>query len=100
LESETYPSRIFGGYQYMSPKMHADLDLLLIALGSPLKCVAVDEVISGMQIVAPSGRSLSSRYYRRPTDKDKKTSGDSDNQSRAWTGAMQSLLALDEEASP
>ncbi len=79
--------------------MHGDLDLLFIALGSPLKCVAVDEVVSRMKIVAPGRSSLGCRgTYRRPASKDKKTSGDSDNRSRVWAGVMQSLLALDEEA--
>ena len=100
MEAETYASSIFGGHQHVSPKSRLDLGLLLVALRLALKCVAVDQVISRMKIVAPGGSRLGGRCtYRRHTDKDKKTDGNSDNQSRAWAGVMQSLLALDQEAS-
>jgi hypothetical protein len=78
LKAQTDASSIFGGHQHVSPKFCLDLGLLLVALRSALKCIAVDQVISGVKIVAPGGCRLGGTY-RRPTDKDKKADGDSDN---------------------
>jgi hypothetical protein len=75
----------------MGAKPRLDLGLLLIALSAPLKCVAVSQVISGMQIVAPRGWSLGSHHAGENES--------NDNRSEEWASATQLFLALDEEAS-
>src|SRR5450755_171086 len=59
LEAEGYVAGVFCDHYYMGTKVRFDLSLLFVGLDMALECVAVGQVVSGTEVVAPRGWSLS-----------------------------------------
>jgi hypothetical protein len=94
LEAETDVFTVLSNHQHVSLEARIDLrlGLIFVALGVPLKGVTVNQVIAGMQVVAPGGRSLGGGHAAKRDNGRHSKSG-------AWAGATQLFLALDKVTS-
>src|SRR5271167_3649211 len=80
LESESDVCRAVFDHEDVGAKTRFDLGLIFLALRASLKRVAINEVIAGVQIVAPWKRGLGRKWAREKKNYD-------DGQMPATTGA-------------